>query len=194
MTEQAKLKRIRYVTAHFEILQGLAVLPAILWCALAMSWAAGWVDGWAPLVGAFVAVAATGAAVVHYRRVYGQVRPHAGGTHETFLLWPSVGLFVAVSLVHALELGAPVSLEGLVLAGGALAGAWFQRPLAPALLLAGCVGAALSLAPLGGPDGPHPLSDTETWIFAFCAGTALLAIWSHLLLRRTLPPGRGSAR
>ncbi|MGK5740364.1 hypothetical protein [Micromonospora sp. URMC 103] len=188
MVDRAEWRNLRYVTAHFEVLQGLAVLPLITWCALAMAWANGWVRGWVVLVAAVLAVPATVAAVAHYRRRYGQVRPHRDKTHDTFLLWPVVGLFTVVGFVDALGPQVPVSPQGLVLSVGALAGAWRERPLAPAFLVIGIAGAALSLTPLSGPSGTHPLSDTEGWIFASCAGAAVLAAWSHLLLRRTLGP------
>ncbi|MGI5493357.1 hypothetical protein [Microtetraspora malaysiensis] len=190
MVSRAELERVRYVTAHFEVLQGLAVLPVVVGCGVAMAWAAGWISGWiVPLV-AVIAVAATFAASAHYRRTYGQVKPRSGKTRDAFLLWPTAGLIIAVVLVHAAGLHLPISLEGVILSAGALAGAWFQRPLAPAFLLIGCVGLALSLAPLGGPGGPHPLSDTENWMILFNGGVAVLAGWGHLLLRRTLGQGR----
>ncbi|GAB2936168.1 hypothetical protein GCM10027280_25230 [Micromonospora polyrhachis] len=178
--------QVRYVTEHFEMLQGLAMLPAIAWCGLAMSWAAGWVNGWTLLPGALVAALAVLAAVAHYRRTYGQVRQRYQHRAKHMLLWPVTGLLTVAALVHALDLALPVSLETLILSVGALAGARFERPLAPALLLIGCAGTVLSLLPLGGPAGPHPLSVTEHWIIAFITGTAVLAGWSHLLLRRTL--------
>jgi hypothetical protein len=182
----SEVERIRYVTTHFEMLQGLAVLPVIAWCGLAMGWAAGWVSGWTLLPGAVAAALATLAAVLHYRRTYGQVRQDRRHRSEHMLLWPATALIAVVTAVHAIAPNLPVSTETLILSLGALAGARFQRPLAPALLLIGGTGTILSLLPLGGPDGPHPLSVTEHWIIAFNAGAAVLAIWSHLLLRRTL--------
>ncbi|WP_067181258.1 hypothetical protein [Microtetraspora niveoalba] len=190
MVNRAELERVRYVTAHFEVLQGLAVLPVALGCGVAMAWAAGWISGWVVPVVAVIAAAATVAATRHYRRTYGQVRPRPGKARDTFLLWPTAGLITVVALAHAVGPHLSISPEGVVLSVGALAGAWFQRPLAPAFLLIGCAGLVLSLAPLGGPGGPHPLSDTENWIILFCAGVAVLAGWGHLLLRRTLGRGR----
>lgn len=188
MDDRSQLERLRYVAGNYEVLQGLVVLPLIIWAALAMAWAADWIGGWLVLGAALPAVAATFAAAAHYRRRYGRTRPTAGRSHSSFLLWPTTGLIVAVALVDALDPRLPVSVQGVILAGGALAGAWFQRPLAPAFLLVGCAGMVVSLVPLGGPGGPHPLSVTEHWIFAFCVGAAVVQVWSHIVLRRTFAP------
>ena len=194
MGDRLELERLRYITAHFELLQGLVVLPATVWCGVAMAWAADWVSGWLVLVVGAAAIPLTLAAVSYYRRTYGQVRPKSDKTHSTFLLWLTIGLVLVGPLANSLAWGPTISVQGLVLAVGALVGAWFQRLLAPALLFIFAVCAGLSLLPLGGPDGPHPLSQTEVWILAWCGAAAVLAVWSHLLLRRALGPGRVSAR
>ncbi|MFC4003329.1 hypothetical protein ACFS2C_16150 [Prauserella oleivorans] len=189
MSEQADPSRIRSVVRNFEFLQGLAVVPVAVWCAVAVGWADGWLPGWLVAVGAAVAVVAAGAAILWYRRHYGRVRPAADAARGALLVWPAAGVILAAMVVRALELPVPVSVEGLVLAAGALAAALWLRQLTPALLAVAGLVAAASLLPLGGPDGPHPLSDTENWTMAFCAAVAIVAGWSHLVLRRTLGPG-----
>ncbi|PRX51024.1 hypothetical protein B0I33_101176 [Prauserella shujinwangii] len=188
MTDHAELARIRFVTTHFEYLQGLAALPVLAWIALAMAWASDWIGGWLVLAAIPPLAAAAVAAIVHYRRAYGQVRPPRTGTRDAVFLWPVLATVVAAAAVDIAGLTWPVSVEGIVLSGAALAGAVLVRPLTPALLLVGVPWLVVSLIPLGGSAGPHPLSTTEVWILAFCAGSAVLQVWGHLLLRRTLRP------
>lgn len=100
---------------------------------------------------------------------------------------------MAMVLVDVLDLTTPVSIQGIVLFGSALAGAWFLRPLAPAMLLVAVAGLVVSLLPIGGTAEPHPLSRTELWILAFCVTAAVVQTWGHLLLRRTLGSGAATS-
>lgn len=186
MIDRAELERVRFVSAHFEYLQGLAVLPVLSWISLSMAWAAGWITGWIVLATMPLFAVATTAALRHYRRTYGQVRQPESKAHKGVLLWPTAAVIAAMLLVGSLDLTLPISIEGVVLAGATLAGAWFLRPLAPAMLLVGVAALTVSLFPLGAPEGPHPLSRTEMWILALCVTGAVVQVWGHLLLRRTL--------
>ncbi|SFB00376.1 hypothetical protein SAMN05216266_103212 [Amycolatopsis marina] len=186
MNDRAKLERVRFVTAHFEYLQGLATVPVLIWVGLAMAYAGDWINGWVVLAATPPLALAAIAALAHYRRTYGQVRQPETKAHKGVLLWPTAAVIAVMLLVGSLNLTLPIGVEGLVLAGAALAGAWFLRPLAPAMLLVSMAALIVSLLPLGGPDGPHPLSDTEMWILALCGAGAVVQVWGHLLLRRTL--------
>lgn len=193
MLDQAELARIRYVTTHFELLQGLAVLPVLGWIAFATLWTSDWASGWLVVAAALPAAGASYAALVHYRRTYGQVRGGPGRKPDYVLVWQTTGVVGAAALAGEFAPNLPVSLPVLILAVGALAGAWFHRPLAAALVPVGCAGLVVSLVPFGGVTGVHPLSATEHWILAYCAGFAVLQLWGHVLLRRALGARKAAA-
>lgn len=190
---QAELARIRFVTAHYEMLQGLPVIPLALTLAFvtfAGSPAGERFDhpGWQVAVTALGA-AATALALWHARRFrerHGAVRPRPGQGRGLAL-----GTFAAAAPVFALQAidaESPVSLEGLAVSAVALAAGWLLRPLAAPFLLVGGLGAVASLLPLGswaGAEG-HPLSQMPYLVIAVNAGTVVVAAWGHLLLRRTL--------
>ncbi|PWV85799.1 hypothetical protein SAMN05421630_102163 [Prauserella marina] len=184
--------RLRYVTAHFESLQGLVLVPVISWMALAMAWAANWVPGWLVLAAAPGALLGSSAAVRHYRRHYGQVRPRTSRGHGAVSLLPIVVLTVAAATGTISE-GWPVSLPGIVLGAGVIGCAWFRRPLAPALVPVGVLGVLLSVLPLAGAGRPHLLGQTEHWIFALLVGAAVVQVYGHVVLSRAFA-GRQALR
>lgn len=192
--ERPDLSRIRYVVRNLELLQGPTVVPVAVWCALAVGWADGWLPGWLVAVGAIVAIVAivaVGAALLSYRGHYGRMRPTADGEHGdhgAVLVWPAAGIVLVAMTTRAVLPPLPVSVEGLILAAGALAGAVLLRPLTPALLAVAGLVVVASVVPLGGPGGPHPLSDTENWTMTFCVAVAIVAGWSHRILRRAPGP------
>lgn len=184
------IARLRYVTAHFEFLQGLVLVPVICWMALAMAWAADWVPGWPVLAAAPCALLGSYLAVRHYRRHYGQVRPRASRGRGVVSALPIVVLTVAAATGTFSE-SWPVSLPGIVLAAGVAGCAWFQRPLAPALVPVAVLGALLSVLPLAGAGRPHPLGPAEHWIFALLVGAAVVQVYAHVVLRGAFAGRRG---
>ncbi|WP_155984686.1 hypothetical protein [Saccharomonospora piscinae] len=178
--------RLRYVTANFELLQGLAVLPAVSWVALAMTWSADWLPGGWVLAAAAPAALATVAALRHYRNRYGQVRARRRDGGDLAAVAPVAALLVVAAITGRVGESLPVSLPVIVLGAAAVAAHRWHRPLAPALTLVGAAGLVVGLVPLAGPGAPHSLTGTEHWILAYCTGAAAVLAWGHVVLRRTL--------
>lgn len=178
----------RFVTRHYEMLQGLAVVPLLLAIpAVLLAPVQGWALVLLALVGSGLGLLAAGRISRAYRRRFGQVTPvHRPGL-GLVAATAAVGVpVVAVQLLthrYALLPVLPISPEGLIIGLALLVGAWRLRPLAvPFGLLAG-VGLVTSLIPV---PGGHPWSDPKVLLVACCAGAVVLALASHRLLLRTL--------
>lgn len=193
-----ELIRVRFITTHYELLQGLALIPllaAILLVTVANTASAqrhaGWLFWVAYLAVLPLSIAAGIGLASYYRRKYGRVR---GLRHQGFgLVAAALALGVVAGLIHRLNPPGPVSYEGLVFGLGALAAAWFLRPLAVPFLAVGLLGAAASLAPLGtllGTGDGNPLSSPDTLVIAVFAAWIVVALWSHFLLRAALRSNR----
>jgi hypothetical protein len=196
VTSRKRIERARYVAAHYELLQGLAVLPLLTVLVALMVGVSdltggfpGWVVAGLLLVGLPGSFALGFAISRSYQRRYGQVRQVDTASRNRRFGLTLVGISTLVALVHAVDLPVPISPEGLIWSGAALAAARFQRPLAAPFLAVGTVGAVASLVPLGLLTGTdHPLSDPEILIISCYGAAMLVAVGSHLVLRAALAP------
>lgn len=183
------LKRIRFVTAHYEMLQGLVVLPlltvfGVLFVVDPRSSSQGEAVIWWGMatVGLLAALATVPVLSGYYRRRYGAVR--AQREQGRSALVATGVMFAAVAVLHKFVPVLPFSPEAVAVGAGALVAAWRLRPLTPPFLLTGValiVGGLLPLQSVG-----HPLSDLSILLGVCCGGAVLVGVWSHLLLRRVL--------
>ncbi|QCB94977.1 hypothetical protein [Cellulomonas shaoxiangyii] len=188
-----RIEDVRFVSAHYEMLQGLVVAPGMLVIALLMFAAtpsgavlegAGWRFGVVAL--GVLATALATLAARRYRERYGSVRPHAG-VGSRYALVSFVAL-AGVLVVHLLDLRTDASPEGLVVSAVVVVAGLRAGPLAPPLITAGVVGAVASALPLGRWAGTdvHPLSQMAVLLTAVALAQVVIAVWCHLVLRRVL--------
>jgi hypothetical protein len=186
------LNRVRLVTSHFHVMQGLRMVPIGVFL---IAQSAGWLGRQGDctltlpsLIGAIVLYVFIG---VYYRRSFGQVeRPPQARQREWLYGLASLLVFYALVWVDSV-LNLPVSLVGLLLAGGLLGaylrtGLGFRKHYAVSAALLALVSLlpALGLLPrfsLFGPDST-PLTITLGAI------VVLSGVFDHLLLVRTLKP------
>lgn len=199
-----RLDDVRFVTAHYDMLQGLALVPGLL--AMAFLFAtlsssggrfASW--GWTVvgLVGLGVATLLSAVIGRWYRRTYGDLVPRRSPGRRAFLVYAGtlVVLFIARLTMEATDVEPTVSPEMVIVSLVALGAALALRPLRPALLTVGLIGLVLGALPLGTwmKAGTHPLSEIEMLIVAVCLGQAVVAMWSHVVLTRMLGRSRTAA-
>ncbi|WP_134324098.1 hypothetical protein [Cumulibacter soli] len=196
---RARVADLRFVAAHFEALQGLAVIPGlvVITAFFAVSaWAGDRFEGsaaWALGAGIGIALALLMSAVITrwYRRTYGQLAPSGRGGA---IRWVAGVAVVAVLVVVAGTVPVTVvSLEGLVVGVAVLVLGWLVRSsLGIVLLPAGVLIVTTAMLPLGhwlGAD-EHPLSHTEVLLGVVCLVWIVVAVRSHIVLARTLRPQR----
>jgi hypothetical protein len=197
----ARLKRLRFVAAHFEELQGWRKVPAgllmLLFSPLLANWAVEQGCLWFLLVDivlvVVVPVALAFASVAYYHRTFGRVEP------KPWLdTWPSRGILVwgSFDLLLSLEnhLDIPFSLVPLGMAWffGRRPGAWRERPWCGVLAL------TLFLASFGVRALPVfstrvSFSGTPSTLFhemvrvATGLGLIVIGLLDHALLVRYLP-------
>lgn len=199
-----RLKDIRFVTAHYEMLQGYAVAPTMLATAFlfttlsdSVSWfASGW---WTVAALVMLGLALFLAVPIGrwYKRTYGDLVPHRPpGRWSTAA---SIGLLVALFIVRLIVRTTSsepfVSPEMITVSVAAIGAAVFLKPLRPAFLTVGLVALVVGVLPLGTwlATGTHPLSELELLLAAISLGMAVIATWSHIVLKRTLGRTRAAA-
>lgn len=193
---ERRLANIRFVTGHYEALQGLSMVPFLLVTAFFFFTATDAGErfdtvGWtvAVVVAGAVALAVAVAIGGWYRRTYGELRQRSESNMS--IVWFSVAMIAALFLIKAADLQVSVSLEMIVVSVAAIVAGIRLRPLLPAFGLVGVVVFVLGVLPLGSwfDTGRHPLSSTEAILIVICLGLVVVAVWSHIVLVRTL--GRG---
>jgi hypothetical protein len=187
------LRDVRFVTAHYEMLQGLVVAPGMLVVAMLM-----FADtpagrrfsgtGWL-LLAIAAAVVGTALAVLagrRYRTLYGEVqaRPSQGMGY----MLASLAALLAVGVVRLLDLDTPLSPEGVAVSLVAVGAGLRLGPLARPVITVAGIGLLLSLMPLGEWAGAstHPLSEIPGLLTAVALGQVAVALLSHQVLRRVL--------
>ncbi|WP_330241090.1 hypothetical protein [Streptomyces sp. NBC_00525] len=189
----AGLDRVRFISAHYEVLQGTVVVPALLLFAFVLFagtpaapgldtpvWYGGMVA--AGLIATLLAVQANR----RFTDAYGEVRPKRRVGQRMILL--TVLGTVLVGGLHALDLDTPVSPEGLAVSVVLLGCAVRLGPLALPVGLVGGLGLVAGLLPLGSmlDSGRHPLSVLEYLLALICLAGAAVALWGRLIVRRSL--------
>lgn len=193
-----RLHDVRFVTAHYEMLQGYAVLPGFLAIAFlfttlsdSISWftGAGWTVAALVLLGLATYLAVPIAR--WYRHTYGELvpqRPPGRWSAAAFVVALLVTLVIGRAAAWVSDGELLVSPEAITASVFAIGAGLFVRLLRPAFLAVGLVGLGLGVMPLGSwlGTGTHPLSETELLLVTVALGTAVVAIWSHISLKRTL--------
>ena len=187
------LRRIHLLTRHYELLQGVVVIPPLLMFGFVVL--AGTPLG-APLnrplwyllaivVGIGLGIGAWG---VHrwFARQYGQVRP--GRRQGYRLMAVIVGTTVGLWVLRLVLPDLPVSPEALVIAAVALVAASRLRPVALPLATVGILLATVGMLPIGRWVNlpAHPLSTIPYLVTTVCLAGAIVAGWNQLLLHRAL--------
>ncbi|NUR83235.1 MAG: hypothetical protein HOY71_04020 [Nonomuraea sp.] len=183
------LERVRFVTSHYEMLQGLVVLPlltvlGVLFIVDPRSGSQGdaviwWGTATVGLVAAFAAIPVLSR---YYRRRYGAVRVQREQGRSALVATGVV--FAAVAVLHKVTPAWPFSPEAVAVGVGVLVAGWRLRPLAPPFVLTGVALIVAGVLPFQGVG--HPLSDLSILLGVCCGAAVLLGVWSHLLLRRVL--------
>ncbi|MGW0478952.1 hypothetical protein [Nonomuraea sp. NPDC003214] len=183
------LERVRFVTAHYEMLQGLVVLPlltvlGVLFVVDPRSGSQGAAVIWWGMatVGLVAAFAAMPVLSGYYRRRYGAVRAQREQGRSALVATGVV--FAVVAVLHTFAPALPFSPEAVAVGAGVLVAGRRLRPLAPPFLLTGVALIVGGLLPF--QSGGHPLSDLSILLGVCCGAAVLLGVWSHLLLRRVL--------
>lgn len=199
---RARLVRVRQITAHYDLLQGLRLLPVggfLVAFALAYS---GWWPHWELDAHPAPAVAAGGTALLlnyglaaWYRRRFGTVTCRPRSTRWHLLYAGALGVF-ALAMVAEHRFAPPVSVFGLTAAALTLLYWWVLGAFQTHYLVLAALLAALSLGPvpaLAGALFPASGSPRVTAVAAllgllYCVG----GLYDHRLLVRALgPPPRG---
>lgn len=192
----ADLDRVRFISAHYEVLQGTVVVPALLVFAFVLfagTPAAPGLDTPVWYGGVVVAgLIATLLAVRANRRftdTYGDVRPTRRVGQRMILF--TVLSTVLVGGLHALDLDTSVSPEGIAVSAVLLGCAVRLGPLALPVGLVGGLGLVAGLFPLASmlDTDRHPLSVLEYLLALLCLAGAVVALWGRLIVRRSLATG-----
>lgn len=194
---QPNLADVRFVTAHYETLQGLALVPGLALLAayfFASTWAG---DRFSPIVWLAGGVVLIPLALLAgrwitrwYQRTYGDLAPRKTNHLGAVLSW--VGGMIALGLAATMAPESTVSWPAIVVGVGALVlGGWVRRPLAPVLLPAGALLAVAGLLPLGRwlDLSAHPLSHISALMGVLTIVWLITALHSHSVLARVLRPG-----
>ncbi len=195
------LRRIRYVTEHYEDLKGLTLVPLALWLLGSAAQDVGWLStpGWLSntLILAWVSVLVVLALMYLigrlYERAYGSVAPDEVRRVEfderAFMAyWLAVSLtFLAVDLLPSLsQMGMAVCIT--------LLWVWWIRRRDKHVLTLAIVVAVMTLAPLLegllGPVYPSVTARDIAIKLVTATGILLVATRDHLMLVRTLGPIR----
>jgi len=188
-----RLQRLRYVTARYEQLQGLRLVPLSIPFLLSSAWREGffaWVPGtdgtgvrvWFVALFLF-AIGLSVAAKGYYQRRFGDVQPAAPIRAPIAACAFTALLLVAVSLQGVLQ--SQLSIPSVILALGvaclgAAGGVFRAHYLA--------VAAAVGVFALSGAMGvPVHIRDV-LWDRVIGVSFLVIGIGDHLLLRRTLVP------
>ncbi len=195
------LRRIRYVTEHYQDLQGLTMLPLSLYF---LAWAAydlGWIvlpawlpRGWQLLVASYVVVVALMWLIGKlYERAFGWIAPDAprGYKPSKSEFWGILCLYMAGMWLATLR--PEVSRLGLILAYFATLQGWLRRRSGYWLALVVLI-AATSVAPLLddviGPIYPTVTAREVAIKLVTAIGLMVVGTLDHLALVRTLGPIR----
>jgi hypothetical protein len=188
------MQTLRYVTGHYERLQGLRLVPLGVVFLISAAWRVRWLAWWPHTAGegaaqwfvALMAVAIVASFPIRswYRRRFGIVRPRPFQAGALPLIAFTGVLVLLVWTEESLHLDVPLARWFLV-AGLVLIGVAFRRVRAHYLVIA----AACVFVPwwLGNVD--MPLSDREAWLDVMVGMALLLAgLGDHLVLIRALGP------
>jgi hypothetical protein len=192
-TTYGRIAEVRFVSANFEMLQGLVVAPGMLVVAVLMYAASTPVPLLSGAGGQLLVVALGIAATVaaaraarRYQTTYGIVRssPRVGGRYAAATFCALAG----VLLVRLLDLQTETSPEGVVMSVVAILFGRRSGPAAPPIVTVGALGLLLSVLPLGRwtDTGSHPFSHMAVLLTAAALAQVVVAIWCHLVLRRVL--------
>lgn len=199
----AEMQRVRVVTANYNYLQGLRLVPFGVWLLLNAIIDAGWyLPAWIPdwlivgtyILGPFVALVLYWLIGRYYNHIFGYVQPmQSASTSKLAWKWNVVIIVSAtVWLVSFLQRPSlSISVTGLLLAGMCLINWWQMKSFSTHyFFVAVALGAASGLALLS-LWNDVPIASKSLLLVLLALYFILRGIIDHLLLVRTLKPVLG---
>ena len=186
------LKRVRYVTKNYHVLQGLKQVPIgifLLAVAVSNSGVWPWYSMWKPVSDLFVLTLLFGmywVISVQYKRNFGQVQRSRWSERHMILKSFLILAIVAAFFADARSV-APVSLIGLAVAAWMFSDWLEESSFRPHYLLTAILLVVASLSPATGVVTPEQFLNVALLIYLGIA-SFIIGIGDHLVLRRYLPP------